>query len=99
MTVMITTERSPRRTTVRIAGRLEAGDLPELLRAFEGQARPLELDLSELRSADADGLELLRRQRESGADLVGVSPYVHLLLGDPGERRKTRSSRRPARDP
>jgi hypothetical protein len=83
MSVMITTERTPRRTTVRIAGRLEAGDLPELLRVFEGQARPLELDLSELLTADADALEVLRRQHAAGAMLVGLSPYVRLLLGDP----------------
>jgi hypothetical protein len=57
--------------------------VPELLRVFERQARPLEVDLSELLTADADGLEVLRRQYAAGAMLVGVSPYVRLLLGDP----------------
>jgi hypothetical protein len=83
MTVVVTVDQTLRGTAVRIAGRLEAGDLPELHRVLNGPVAPLELDLSELLTADADGIDLLRRQRLSGATLVNVPPYIRLLLDEP----------------
>jgi hypothetical protein len=40
------------------------------------------LDLEELISADGEGLEALRGLRRGGAELVGVSPYIAMLLAE-----------------
>jgi ABC-type transporter Mla MlaB component len=93
MGVMITTVSSSNGTVVHIAGRLEAADLPELVRTLEGHDAPIELELSQLSTADADGLSFLRAREADGCTLSGVSPYVDLLLGDPpGGRTRLPSS-------
>lgn len=65
--------------TVRVAGRLGAAGLGELRRACPERAR-VRLDLSELVSADEAGTTCLVCMRDSGTDLVGVPPYIGLLL-------------------
>jgi hypothetical protein len=48
------------------------------------------VDLSELLALDEDGLQALRRLREAGAGLRGLSPLIALQLGldhDDAERR------------
>ena len=67
------------RRIVRLAGRLGEAQVPELLMAC-GEAGPLELDLSDLLSADAAGLEALQRVQARGATLVGVPGYIQLQL-------------------
>jgi hypothetical protein len=69
------------RCVVRLAGRLSAAEVPDLLAACE--SRPLELDLTDLVSADPAGIEALRRVRGAGATLVGVPGYIQLTLDAP----------------
>ena len=84
------------RRIVRLAGRLGEAQVPELLMAC-GQAGPLELelDLSDLLSADAAGLEALQRVQARGATLVGVPGYIQLQLGAPSRIRKRGRSAKP----
>jgi hypothetical protein len=75
------------RRVVRLAGRLSAAQVPELLMAC-GDGGPLEIDLSDLVSADGAGIEALQRVRANGATLVGTAGYIQLKLdstqGRPG---------------
>ena len=67
------------RRVVRLAGRLSVAEVPELHGACAGGA-PLELDLTELVSADVAGIEALQRLRGQGATLVGAPGYLQLKL-------------------
>jgi hypothetical protein len=69
------------RRVVRLAGKLGAAQVPELLLACAGSG-PLDLDLTELVSTDAAGFEALLRVRAEGAVLVGVPGYIQLKLDD-----------------
>jgi len=69
------------RTVVSLAGRLGAAQAPELLAACLQAGRPLQLDLSELVSLDAAGVEAILRLRAHGVTLVGVPGYIQLKLG------------------
>ena len=71
------------RRVVRVAGRLSVAQVPELLTAC-ADAAELELDLTELVSADPAGIEGLRRLRTSGATLVGAPGYIRIRLDSPG---------------
>jgi hypothetical protein len=64
---------------VRLAGRLAEAQVPELLQACAGSG-VLQLDLTDLVSADAAGLEALQRVRTRGAVFVGVPGYIQLKL-------------------
>jgi hypothetical protein len=67
------------RRIVRLAGRLSVAQVPELLIACAG-SEVLELDLTDLVSADASGIEALQRVRAQGANLVGTAGYIQLKL-------------------
>ena len=67
------------RRVVRLAGRLGEAQVPELL-ASCGCPGPLELDLSDLVSADAAGFDALHRVQARGAVFVGVPGYIRLQL-------------------
>jgi ABC-type transporter Mla MlaB component len=73
------------RRLVRLAGRLSVEQVPELLEAC-AEARPIELDLAELVSADAAGIEALQRLRRQGATLVSAPGYLQLKLDSHAER-------------
>ena len=77
------------RRIVRLAGRLGEAQVPELLMACSETGR-LELDLSDLLSADAAGLEALQRVQARGATFVGVPGYIQLQLAAPSTIRKRR---------
>ncbi len=79
MDLHISTEESDGLLTVRVAGRLRSAGLGELRRACREGAR-VRLDLSDLISVDEAGTTLLAAMRDSGTDLVGVPPYIDLLL-------------------
>ena len=64
---------------VRLAGRLSVAQVPELLGACAGEG-PLELNLTDLVSADMAGIEVLRRLRAKGATLVGMPQFLRLKL-------------------
>jgi len=70
------------RRIVRLAGRLGMAQVPELIRAC-GEPRTLQLDLTDLVSADMAGVEALQRARDNGAILVGVPGYIQLKLDSP----------------
>ena len=67
------------RRLVRLAGRLSIAQVPELLGVC-AEARPIDLDLTDLVSADAAGIEALQRLRDQGATLLGAPGYIQLKL-------------------
>jgi len=67
------------RRIVRLAGRLSAAQVPELFIAVAGQ-KGIEVDLTDLLSADAAGIEALQRMRRGGATLSGIPGYIQLQL-------------------
>ena len=67
------------RRVVRVAGRLSVAHVSELLSAC-GEEQALEIDLSDLASADNAGIEALQRARAKGATLVGTPGYIQLKL-------------------
>ena len=67
------------RRVVRIAGRLGVAHVPELLTACDGEGA-LELNLTDLASADTAGIEALQRVRRKGATLVGTPGYILLKI-------------------
>ena len=72
------------RAVVRVHGRLAAAAVPELQRVCRQARGALLLDATNLLSADDSGLATLRGLIRDGAQLVGVSPYLALLLeGEP----------------
>jgi hypothetical protein len=73
------------RRLVRLAGRLSVAQVPELLEAC-AIARPIELDLADLVSADDAGIEALQRLRRQGATLVSAPGYLQLKLDSQTER-------------
>jgi anti-anti-sigma regulatory factor len=65
---------------VLLAGRLKAAqvhDLRGICAAVNGRIR---IDLTDLLSADAVGIDALRRLRHDGAELVGVAQYLRRSL-------------------
>jgi anti-anti-sigma regulatory factor len=65
---------------VQLAGRLAEAQVPALLEACGGAHAPPVLELSELVSADAVGIDALLRVEQMGARLVGVPEYIRLTL-------------------
>ena len=59
------------RRLVRLAGRLSVAQVPELLGAC-ANVTSIQLDLTELVSVDAAGIEALQRLRDQGAALTGA---------------------------
>jgi hypothetical protein len=69
-------------TVVLVAGRLQDGAVEELSDACDRLDVPYTLDLAELVSADAAGINLIRTLSSAGAVVRGQSPYLRLLLDD-----------------
>jgi hypothetical protein len=69
-------------SVVRLAGKLGAEQVPELLLACT-RPGPIQLDLTDLVSIDAAGVEALQRVRAWGAVLIGVPGYIALKLDSP----------------
>ena len=67
-------------TRISIAGDLLAQGVGDLKQAAGENSESLELDLSDLRFADSDGVEVLRRLIDSGAIAIGASPFIKKLL-------------------
>jgi ABC-type transporter Mla MlaB component len=78
------------RRIVRLAGRFAEAQVPELMQVCAAGG-PVCLDLTELVSTDAAGLEALCRVREQGAMLTGAPTYIQLRLDSIA--RKSRPSR------
>jgi hypothetical protein len=75
----IEVRRQDHRHVVHLAGRLAGREVPELLSACIADAPPI-LELDELVSADAIGLDALLRIEEGGGQLVGLPEYIRLKL-------------------
>ena len=80
MTARIMTDTEPDASVIRIEGDLRVEEIEELDRVSGEAGRPLVLDLTNLRSADADGLRALASLVKRGAELRGASPYIQMRL-------------------
>jgi hypothetical protein len=78
------------RRVVRLAGRFVEAQVPELMQVCAAGG-PISLDLTELVSTDAAGLEALSRIRDLGATITGAPTYIQLRLDSIS--RKSRPSR------
>ena len=74
---------------VRLAGRLAEAQVPQLFEVCGPQAHGVELDLAQLISVDAVGLDALDRLRQGGAAFVEVPEYIHLKLKALSSRRRS----------
>jgi hypothetical protein len=64
---------------VRVAGRLTDEQVPDLLRVCD-TLEPLQIDLAQLDSANTVGIEALQRLQKRGAQIVGATHFIQLLL-------------------
>ncbi|MEA1951987.1 MAG: hypothetical protein U9N87_11420 [Planctomycetota bacterium] len=80
MGIRITRTSDAHQTVLRIDGQLHSQNVTELNREHRSVDGPLLLDLSNLRSADAIGVDALLRIISLGARIRGASPYIELLL-------------------
>jgi len=90
MAVRITTRREENRQVIRIDGRLTVEGAIELDKVVDTAAGPVWIELHDLRSADEGGLATIRRLQATGVHLVGVPPYMQLLIEqvDEGKNRE-----------
>jgi ABC-type transporter Mla MlaB component len=65
---------------IHLSGRLEREQSPELLRLCEQLSQGVQIELDDLVSADAAGLQVLGMLRRRGTELVGASPYVAMQM-------------------
>jgi hypothetical protein len=70
----------PGRAVVSVQGRLAGAAVRELERVCRETSGTLLLDLTYLMGADDLGVATLKRLRTDGAQLMGMSPYMGLLL-------------------
>ena len=70
------------RLVVRLAGRLGEAQVAALLEACVGASGQPRLELNDLVSADAMGIDALLRIEERGAQLIGLPEYLRLKLND-----------------
>ena len=82
---------APDLTSIRVIGRLGSDAVTTLEGHCDRRRRPLVLDLSELTSASDAGVLLLTRLASEGVHLLGMSPYVRLLLSHSREASDTPS--------
>ena len=80
MRIDITTEGPV--TVVQIAGRICEATVPQLIKQCELIKGTFVLELSNLRSADAVGIDVIRTLGEKGAEIRGAIPFIQLLLDD-----------------
>ena len=76
------------RLVVHLAGHLSEAQVPELLASCAEAAKPL-VELDELVSADAIGLDALQRIEEQGAQFVGLLEYLRFELDALRRRQRT----------
>ncbi len=80
MRVRITRTDSDSATIIQVDGRLTEGAVADLEGECQSAEGTLYLDLTNLLSADAEGLKAIKRLVENEARLVGESPYIRLQL-------------------
>ena len=84
MTILITRLEKAEPQVLKVDGQLYAEDAELLVHTCEAETGNLVLDLTDLRFADRRGVGTLRELRARGVTLVGLSPYLDLLLGATG---------------
>ena len=82
MTIRITTVSGKNKTTIRVEGHLTVEGVEDLQKLIQLAAAPVHLDLSDLQSADADGVQALRSFSSKGTKLIGASTYIRQLMDD-----------------
>jgi hypothetical protein len=70
------------RVVVRLAGRLGEAQVATLLEACSQTKEPPRLELDDLVSADAMGIDALLRIEQTGGQLVGLPQYLRITLND-----------------
>jgi hypothetical protein len=65
---------------IHLSGRLEREQSPELIGLCDLAPKAVQLELGDLVSADAVGLQTLGMLRRRGAELAGASPYIAMQL-------------------
>ena len=87
MHCQIHVRRENERVVVHLAGRLAGREVPDLFEACTADEPPI-LELDELVSADAIGLDALLRIEEGGALLIGLPEYIRLKLNVLADERR-----------
>lgn len=67
-------------TVIQIIGQLVREGVAEFERTLQSVRAPYVVDVSLLRTADAEGIKTLRSIVEGGGELVNVPQYIQLLL-------------------
>ncbi len=84
MTFRLTSFSDKNNTTIRVEGRLGAEGVEDLKKAILGAlakwAAPVQLDLSNLQSADAEGVRKLKSYSAKGVKIARATPYIRQLL-------------------
>jgi ABC-type transporter Mla MlaB component len=80
MSIRVTRSTDKGQTVLRIDGRLMSEDVAEVASQCETAQTPYTVDLSDLQSADSEGVRLLLELVRRGARIRGASPYIELLL-------------------
>jgi hypothetical protein len=78
--IRITTTATDRQTILKIDGRLGLDDIEEVNRAYRSVTGAICLDLSDLQSADRDGVAILRKLISLGVEVRAATPYIELLI-------------------
>jgi hypothetical protein len=81
MDIRISVIRNGSGILLKVDGTLTAAKLPMLECTVATLEKPFAVDLSELLALDEEGLQALRKLREAGAELRGLSPLIALQLG------------------
>lgn len=80
MTVRIDISSEGSKTIVRVAGRLMGSGVHELAVTCHSIEGGLLLDLTNLQSADPEGIKAIQKLVAERAELRGFSPFIRLLL-------------------
>ena len=86
----ITEERRLNQFVIAIHGELLQEGVSELKRVCDPVRGKLLLDLTNLTTADAEGLKTIRNLEAEGAKIVGASRYIQLLLEQEGGSNRQR---------
>ena len=86
----IQSRRQNNRVIVHLAGHLTEAQVPDLLEACAQAGGPPLVELDELLSADAVGMDALIRIEQQGARLVDLPEYLRLKLESLAGQRKRR---------
>jgi len=76
MTLKIEKTVDRRGTTVRLIGRVQAEDLPEVARELEGSGQGAVLHLDDVTLVDLDVVRFLNRCETQGVRIVNCSQYI-----------------------